>query len=204
MSSAEAQIIPKPSSRSLAGRLRPQISGLLAGLVVVGVLVGGGLAVLGCVHQWPARHFGVVEKGVLYRSGEPDQEAWEFLVHRYGIRTVIDLRVPDRDASWAAIEQEFCRKNDVRLVIMPVALPGLSEPDLERFVSITTDPASQPVLVHCEAGSIRTSVVVGAYRIVVQGWSYEKAMAEARRYGFRPRSYPEFDAYLRELAERPR
>jgi protein-tyrosine phosphatase len=56
--------------------------------------------------------------------------------------------------------------------------------DVVAALRVMTDPAAQPVLVHCKHGSDRTGVVVAAYRIVVQGWSKEDAIRELRDGGY--------------------
>ncbi|MCY2928629.1 MAG: hypothetical protein NTV86_03885 [Planctomycetota bacterium] len=66
-------------------------------------------------------------------------------------------------------------------------------------------PKHHPVLIHCEAGSARTGFATAAFRIVFDGWSYEKAMEEARDLDF-PTPHKdidrEYDKILRELADR--
>jgi len=52
------------------------------------------------------------------------------------------------------------------------------------FLRIVTDPAGQPVFVHCREGEDRTGMMVAVYRMVVQDWPKGKAMAEMKRMGF--------------------
>ena len=61
-------------------------------LLLIGALVT--FAVLAGIwyHDWPVHHFGTVEKGILYRSGQPDEQGWNDLRKWYGIKTVVDLR----------------------------------------------------------------------------------------------------------------
>jgi tyrosine-protein phosphatase SIW14 len=85
-------------------------------------------------------------------------------------------------------------------VYMPLVRNGVTDAELERFFQIVDDPSQQPVLVHCHAGSRRTGVMVAAYRIAVQGWSYEDAMAEAETFRFRADKDKVHDDVLRNLA----
>jgi protein tyrosine/serine phosphatase len=52
-----------------------------------------------------------------------------------------------------------------------------------------------PVCVHCEHGRDRTGFVVGAYRILIQRWSIDDALAEMKAYGVRG-VYEMFDAEM--------
>ena len=54
------------------------------------------------------------------------------------------------------------------------------------------------VLVHCHAGSQRTGGVVACYRMLFEGWSFDRALEEMEHYGWRP----DRDAVLREYLER--
>lgn len=170
----------------------------LAGLgaLAAGVLATGVFLVL---RRWPAHHFGVVEHGVLYRSGQPTPPGWRAIQRRCNLRTVISVREVTEDAAWYKLEEAFCREHGIELVRLPITVEP--EADVRRFVEMVTDPGRQPALVHCEAGSVRTGVAVGAYRILVQGWSYEKALADARRYRFKPHRYREYAECLKRLAD---
>ena len=50
------------------------------------------------------------------------------------------------------------------------------------------DPERGPYLVHCQHGADRTGTMVAMYRMVIQGWSREKAVDELVNggYGFHP------------------
>lgn len=56
--------------------------------------------------------------------------------------------------------------------------------DVVRFLVIATDPDQQPVLLHCQHGADRTGMMVAVYRIVVQNWDKETALAEMAQGGY--------------------
>lgn len=51
-----------------------------------------------------------------------------------------------------------------------------------QFLAFVTDPANQPADVHCHAGQGRTGTFVATYRMAVQGWSADDAIAEAKKF----------------------
>jgi atypical dual specificity phosphatase len=56
-----------------------------------------------------------------------------------------------------------------------------------------------PTYVHCEAGQGRTGTAVACYRIAVDGWTADRAIAEAGTYGL---SLINQIAFIRSFAER--
>lgn len=170
-------------------------------LVALAALV---IAVAVWWHDFPAHHFGVVEPGVLYRSGQPGALGWRYIVRKYRPKTVVNLRRPSPGEDWYELEKAMCERHGMTLVDIPMRHDKLTDEQIRQFLAVVTDPSTRPVLVHCEQGSIRTSVTVGTFRMLVQGWPYEKALDDSRPYRFRPQRYTLYDAFLRELPARDR
>jgi len=171
-------------------------------VLIIAVVVTTGIAVAvvaAWYHDYPVRHFGVVQEGVLYRSAQPDRHGWERLRDLYGMRTVIDLTEDAPDESSAVLERRFCQESGIRYVKLPIGPDRLTDEELRIVVETISDPKCQPVLVHCELGKSRTGVVVAAYRIVAQRWCYEAALAESEQY--KQHMEPGHAAYIKELAE---
>jgi len=57
--------------------------------------------------------------------------------------------------------------------------------EIVRFLQIVSNPKRTPVLVHCQHGADRTGTMSALYRIVVEGWTKEEAIAEMTEGGFR-------------------
>jgi protein tyrosine phosphatase (PTP) superfamily phosphohydrolase (DUF442 family) len=117
--------------------------------------------------------------GTLYRCAQPEPEGFAAL-ERMGVRTVVSLRAlhPDRPPQPCSLE----------LVSIPMLTWNPSDDDIARFLELATDPARRPLVVHCQHGADRTGLLCAAYRVVVQGWTKDEAIAEmtAGGFGFHP------------------
>lgn len=111
-----------------------------------------------------------------YRGAQPSAEGMAEL-SRLGIKTVINLRAVTSDRS--------------KLGTLPLGYEHISfkawhaeDEDVVRFLKLATDPEKQPIFVHCQHGADRTGTMTAVYRIVVQGWSKDEAIAEMTGGGF--------------------
>lgn len=124
--------------------------------------------------------------GPVYRGGYPGRQGVQALA-RLGVKSILNLdgefsgEEPDRLAK----ERVWAEQLGIRLKWMPFH-PAIypTDEDLESAVEYVSDPANQPVFVHCDHGCDRTGLVIAAYRIKVDGWSPEKAWREMIREGF--------------------
>jgi protein tyrosine/serine phosphatase len=148
--------------------------------------------------DFPAHHFEMVTESVLYRSGQPSADGWRAIKDKYGIKTVISLRESAPDSDWRRTEIRFCLQNKIELVDIGVS-HDVTDEHWKEFLGIVTDPQKHPVLVHCQAGSVRTGAVIAGYRIAVQGWSYEEAVEDAERFGIDIERRKLYRIFLRRL-----
>lgn len=137
-------------------------------------MLAGGLGWWSYNRFFAWRKFAVVADGTLYRSGllRPDQ--LEQAIDRYHIKTVFSFTFSgDRDYA------KVCKRKGVKryFAYLPGDGVGPDDPYL-RFIEIASDPANHPMLVHCSAGVQRTGGAVALYRSVVQGWDFQRAVAE--------------------------
>jgi len=81
---------------------------------------------------------------------------------------------------WWAVRVE---KLGFEYVHIPLdAWDPVSDQALKTFFTVMNTPAYQPVFVHCKRGSDRTGVMIGFYRIAIQGCA-DRAYREARALG---------------------
>jgi protein tyrosine/serine phosphatase len=123
-------------------------------------------------------NFGTIDEGRVYRSAQPSPLFLRWLVENHGIRTLVNLR-----GRTAGFESQFAAQRGLRLFSFDLsASRPPTEADVARFLDVLTDPANQPVLVHCKNGVDRTGYMLAMYRMTEQGWSREQALAEMRRF----------------------
>jgi tyrosine-protein phosphatase SIW14 len=116
----------------------------------------------------------------LYRGAQPLNGAARKLAE-LGVKTVINLRGEAEQT-----EQERKEAEAAGLHYFSVPMPGLSAPadyEVARVMAIIDNPENQPVFIHCQRGSDRTGTIGAIYRISHDGWTAERALAEAKTYG---------------------
>ena len=133
------------------------------------------------------RNFRVVREGVLYRSARLTPDGLKRAIHDYGIRTVISLR--DADAHDRA-EEAFCQKQEINFYRLPPRHWDTSngraeaQDNVDEYLRIVSNPDNYPILVHCFAGIHRTGIYIAIYRMELEKWSNESAIAELRELGY--------------------
>jgi len=113
----------------------------------------------------------------LYRGAQPTAEGIKQL-QAMGIKTIINLRSSDTD-------RDILDSEDLTYERIPMVAWRARDDDVVRFLQIVTDESRLPAFVHCQRGADRTGLMVAVYRIVVQGWAKEQAIAEMTQGGFR-------------------
>ena len=116
----------------------------------------------------------------IFRSAQPDIGGLPG-IESLGVRTVLSLRASDTDAKLDA-------RSDLRFLRHPLYTWSIDDADVLGVLRVLTDPARQPVLLHCKHGADRTGLMIASYRVVVQDWSKQAALDEMKHggYGFHP------------------
>ena len=127
----------------------------------------------------------------LCRGAQPTAEGFSQL-QQLGIKTVVNLRQFHSDR-WKMKGLNF------KYIHIRCKAWRPEEEDVVKFLRIVTDPAMQPVFVHCQHGADRTGMMVAAYRIAIQGWTPDNALVELPRFGFHT-IFPRVPRYIESFA----
>lgn len=151
----------------------------LAALVFV---VVGGIAYRN--HQ-RYKHFEVHDPGMVYRSAWLDGEVFAELIEKHQIRTIINLCEPDEMGHERCLDQrKFVRGAGANLVelTMPPTVDA-NDPAVAKFVEVFSNPASYPILVHCQHGVTRTAKVLAIYDILHRHMTASQSIAAMPLFG---------------------
>lgn len=180
--SGAASAAPTASEQAYDGKAGQ--SGLLGrlerGAVAVGQqleVVGGeavGVAELAGLRYPVTPYHAQVDSG-LYRGSRLDDAGMAALA-QMGVRGVVNLCLENDDDTKRAAKFGL---RSLHVPILDNSAPTLAQ--MMQFIAFAQ--ANAPTYVHCEAGKGRTGTAVACYRIAVDGWTAEQAIAEGRSYG---------------------
>jgi protein tyrosine/serine phosphatase len=164
--------------------MKTRINRLSAALCAVAILVSISAAQTAASYKELPNFHKVSDQ--LYRGAQPLNGAAKKLAE-LGVKTIINLRGED---DLSLVEQKEVETAGLRY--FSVGMPGLSAPSDEQVaqvMAIINSPENQPVFIHCKRGADRTGTIAAIYRISNEGWTAERAIAEARLHGM---SWAEF------------
>ncbi len=116
---------------------------------------------------------------VIFRGARPEEKDFYLLVQT-GIKTVLSL-----ETKFSPKERDLAEKHS--FVYMWIPMHSLFTPTKEtvdEIIAILRNPVYQPVFIHCRGGKDRTGLVIAAYRIAVEGWTFDDAYKEMKKFGF--------------------
>lgn len=118
----------------------------------------------------------------LYRGAQPRQGGMRRLAER-GVNTVVNLRgASERTRA----DEAAATALGLRYFNIPMPVWGRPEDgQARRLLEILAAPENGRVFVHCKDGVDRTGTIVALYRITLEGWPADGAMAEAVSLGMR-------------------
>jgi tyrosine-protein phosphatase SIW14 len=130
----------------------------------------------------------------LVRGAQPTEYGFT-LLKKMQFNTIVNLRP---ETEW---EKPIVERLGMRYIYLP--LPAVGQPTLEEgevFVNIANNPNFGKIFFHCLHGADRTGAMAAAYRMKIQGWTLEKAIAEMPKFGFNEGFENDKLEFLEELA----
>ncbi len=97
---------------------------------------------------------------------------------KLGFKTVINLRTASEPGVDLAAEEKTVNDAGLRYVGLPFAPTAPDQTAVEGFLRVVKDTSSQPVYIHCQSGQ-RANAFWMIKRVLVDGWTLEKALTEA-------------------------
>jgi len=112
-----------------------------------------------------------------YRGGEIyNQDLALKALKKHGIKTIISIAPSEK-------ERVLCASYGIALVEIPFGKEvGPSAADYEKYFQ-TLKTREGSFYIHCIGGSHRAGIFSAAYRIRLQGWSFNRAIIEYARLG---------------------
>jgi protein tyrosine/serine phosphatase len=114
-----------------------------------------------------------------YRGAQPRGSDYKDLA-ALGVKTVIDLQVDGPSNEGGAVKA--AGMNFYRIGMTTSKAP--TDAQIAQFFEIVSNPANQPVYVHCAGGRHRTGTMTALYRMTYDGWTSQQAYNEMKQYHF--------------------
>jgi hypothetical protein len=138
--------------------------------------------------RYPVKQYEAKVSDGLYRGSRLDGSISNYVnLKQQGVKAIVDLTAEGTEDEQVAQAQGF---NLLNLKILDNTPPTTDQ--MKQFLDFVTKPENQPAYVHCEAGVGRTSVAVACYRMAVEGWTADQALADASKYGLKLESQINF------------
>ena len=120
-----------------------------------------------------------VSPGLVRGSRIEDPKGYDKLKQQ-GIKSLVDLTL---EGTKDLKEGKAAGLNVLNVPILDNNAPTTQQ--MKDMLDFVTAPKNQPAYIHCQAGKGRTGVAVACYRMAVENWPPEKAVAEAKAFGLK-------------------
>ena len=108
-----------------------------------------------------------------------------------GFRSVLSLRT-DKENVDLKKDRELTEAAGMRYIHIPVVSASPDPKRVDDFITAVNDKKNYPMLIYCGSAN-RVGAFWMIYRVVANGWTEEKALAEAEKIGL---TRPELKAFV--------
>ncbi len=113
-----------------------------------------------------------------YRSAQLFSFNMPYYLEEYKIKTVLNLRGEQKGKSWYEKEKKITDEFNVTLVTFKMSSRRYLDFNKTSKLVEILKKVKKPILIHCEGGADRTSLVSALYRYAILKHSKEEAMKE--------------------------
>lgn len=152
------------------------------------LLLGNGLLPLSyCAYVYEQGNFHAVSEDRVYRSRQLDEDELGDYIRTYKIRSVLNLRGENPGSHWYQGEIRVTQQLGVIHYDYGISSSReLGDPAIDHILGILRT-APKPILIHCQFGSDRSSLVAALYLYSIEGRTIEEASRQfSIRYGHFP------------------
>ena len=112
-------------------------------------------------------------------------------VKEMGFVSVVNLRQASENGANVEAESDVARTAGLRYIHIPMNGAAPDPAVLDRFLEAARTPANHPMFVHCASGNRAASVWL-VKRVLVDGWTVERASEEAAALGLTSAALKQF------------
>jgi len=137
-------------------------------------------------------NFGRLNEHV-YRGAQPEVAAYPSL-KALGVDTVVRLSTGEE---FIAGEREHVEALGMRFVSLPWRAADLpTDEQVRTFLDLFHQQPARTIFVHCREGVDRTGVMMALYRIAIDHFTTEQAIAEMKAFHYRYLFHPHLQTYV--------
>lgn len=130
----------------------------------------------------------------IYRGGRPLVNDLADLANQLSIGTVINL---ENKEQMIQAEESEAKRLGISFISSPMSAQVTpSDSQVDEILNVLKDAKNFPIFIHCHHGQDRTGLIMGIYRVEVEGWNPEKAHQEMLQIGFHP-GFKSLEDYFR-------
>ncbi|MES2801928.1 MAG: tyrosine-protein phosphatase [Bdellovibrionota bacterium] len=118
----------------------------------------------------------------LYRGGRVTAAGMKQL-KKMGVTTILNI---ENDVDAIKVDKKFAEANGMRYITIPFETWSTpSDAKVDTVLKLLQDRSLGPIYLHCKHGRDRTGMIMGLYRVFVDGWHPKAAYKEMKNRGFR-------------------
>lgn len=118
----------------------------------------------------------------VYRGGRVTAAGMKQL-KKMGVTTIINI---ENDSEAIKVDKQLAAANGLRFISVPFdTWKTPSDEKVDYVLKTLQDRSLGPIYLHCKHGRDRTGMIMGLYRVEVDGWAAKTAYKEMKDRGFR-------------------